>query len=162
MIVLGVMKYSQITDDLFIGTMPYAKHYAELREMGVCLVINMRVERRPRPDPGSPPVRSMWLPTFDTPLFPIPIHVLVRGAKAALQVIETGGRVYVHCAAGRHRGVAMGAAILIAQGYTAEGAMQLITQQRAVADPYIWYIRRRIERFAQRWNPLEGGHPANG
>ena len=162
MIVLGVMKYSQITDDLFIGTTPYAEHYPELREMGVSLVINIRIERRPRPDPGSPPVRSLWLPTFDTPLLPIPIHVMERGAKAALQVIDTGGRVYVHCAAGRHRGVAMGAAILIAQGHSAAEAMQLIKGQRPVADPYIWYIRRQIERFAQRWNALGSGHPASG
>ena len=162
MIVLGVMKYSQITEDLFIGTTPYAEHYAELREMGVSLVINMRIERRPRPDPGSPPVRSLWLPTFDTPLLPIPIHVLERGAKAALQEIRAGGKVYVHCAAGRHRGVAMGAAILISQGHSAAEAMQLIKGQRPVADPYIWYIRRRIERFAQRWNALGGGHPASG
>jgi hypothetical protein len=158
MVVLGVMKYSQITGDLFIGTTPSGGHYAELREKGVALVINMRMERRPRPDPGSPPVRSLWLPTLDTPLIPIPIHVLERGAKAALKVIDTGGRVYVHCAAGRHRGVAMGAAILIAQGYSAAGAMQLIKQQRVVADPYIWYIRRRIERFAQRWQSRRAGH----
>ena len=162
MIVLGVMDYSQITKNLFIGTTPFTEHYAELREMGVALVINMRFERRPRLDPGSPPVRSLWLPTFDTPLIPIPIHVLERGAKAALQVINAGGRVYVHCAAGRHRGVAMGAAILIAQGLSAAGAMQLIVQRRAVADPYTWYIRRRIERFAQRWQAHDAGHPASG
>jgi len=162
MVVLGVMDYSQISGDLFIGTTPFAEHYAELRDMGVALVINMRIERRPRPDPGSPPVRSLWLPTFDTPLLPIPIHILERGAKAALQVINNGGRVYVHCAAGRHRGVAMGAAILIAQGYSAAGAMQLITQRRAVADPHIWYIRRRIERFAKRWQAHGGGLQING
>lgn len=156
------MDYSQINGDLYIGTTPYAEHYNELRDMGVALVINMRIELRPRPDPGFPPIRSMWLPTFDTPLFPIPIHVLERGAKAALQVINTGGRVYVHCAAGRHRGVAMGAAILIAQGLSAADAMQLITQHRAVADPYIWYIRRRIERFAQRWRAQDVGLSANG
>lgn len=158
MVALGVMKYSQITGDLFIGTTPYGQHYAELREMGVALVINMRIERRPRPDPGSPAVRSLWLPTFDTPLIPIPIHVLERGVTAALKVIDTGRRVYVHCAAGRHRGVAMGAAILIAQGYSAAGAMHLIKQQRVVADPDVWYIRRRIERFAQRWQARRTGH----
>jgi len=60
-----------------------------------------------------------------------------------------------------HRGVAMGAAILIAQGLPAVEAMQLIKQRRAVADPYIWYIRRRIERFAQRWQAYDASHLAS-
>jgi hypothetical protein len=38
---------------------------------------------------------------------------------AALETIRQGGKVYAHCQRGRHRGVAMGAAILIALGYSA-------------------------------------------
>jgi dual specificity MAP kinase phosphatase len=145
------MDFSQITDHLFIGTTPRSEAYHTLRNLGVQLVINMRVERRPHPDLHDPPIPALWLPTFDTPLFPIPIRSLERGAQAALKTLDKGGKVYVHCAKGSHRGVAMGAAILIAQGYTPEEAMELIMERREVADPHAWYIKRRILRFAERW-----------
>jgi hypothetical protein len=65
---------------------------------------------------------------------------------------HAGGKVYAHCAKGRHRGVAMGAAILIAQGYDPDTAMNLIKLQRPSADPDLFYIRSRILRFAQAWS----------
>jgi hypothetical protein len=51
----------------------------------------------------------------------------------------------------------MGSAILIARGYTPEDAMDLIKSLRGVADPHIWYIRRRILRFAQVWDHRQRG-----
>ncbi len=145
------MNFSQITDQIFVGTTPGPEDYHVLRELGVRLVINMRVERRPSPDPHQPPLPVLWLPTFDTPLLPIPIRTLHRGVTAALKVLKDGGGVYTHCAAGVHRSVAMGAAILIATGYTFEEAIGLIKQRRSIADPHTWYIRKRIERFAASW-----------
>ncbi|HET7144017.1 MAG TPA: hypothetical protein VFI68_08370, partial [Anaerolineales bacterium] len=117
---------------------------------------NMRVEYRPRRDLHPDPLQLLWLPTFDSPLIPISIKFLHRGAKAALETIRDGGKVYAHCAGGVHRGVAMGAAILIAQGYQAGSAMQLIKSQRAFADPYAFYIRPRIIKFASQWNTSVG------
>lgn len=146
------MDLSKITPDLFIGTTPSVGDYARLHELGVKLVINMRWEHRPRPDPHNPPLSFLWLRTIDSPFFPIPLRALQRGAQAALEAIRNGGKVYAHCAGGRHRGVAMGAAILIAQGYKAEDAMQLIKSCRAYADPHAFYIRPRILRFARQWN----------
>ena len=146
------MNFSPITDDLFIGTTPSPTDYNQLRDLGVKLVINMRVEFRPHKDPHYSPLKLLWLPTFDSPFLPISIRYLHRGAKAALETISRGGKVYAHCAGGVHRAVAMGAAILIAQGYEAESAMQLIKSQRAFADPYAFYIRPRIIKFASQWN----------
>jgi hypothetical protein len=125
------MNFSPITDDLFIGTTPSANDYDRLRELGVRLVINMRFEYRPRIDLHADPIRSLWLPTFDYPLLPIPIKA---------------------CAGGRHRGVAMGAAILIAQGYDPHAAMTLIKERRQIADPFAFYIRPRILKFARQWD----------
>ena len=150
------MEFSAITDDLFIGTTPHPAEYDLLRRMGVRLVINMRFDRPPAPDPGQPPLDLLWLPTFDTPLLPIPIRMLTRGAEAALAAIKDGGRVYVHCLKGRHRGVAMGAAVLIAQGASPAQAMQLIKSRRPLADPDAAYIRWRIHLFARRWTASAG------
>jgi protein-tyrosine phosphatase len=73
------------------------------------------------------------------------------GARTALETIQKGGKVYVHCAAGRHRGVAMGACILVALGHDPHEAMQLIKTQRPIADPFMFYIRDRILKFARHW-----------
>jgi hypothetical protein len=148
------LNFSPITDDLFIGETPRPSDYELLRELGVDLVINMRFERRPFFDWHTPPLRFLWLPTFDTPGLVIPVGYLVRGVRAALETIHNGGKVYAHCQKGRHRGVAMGASILIALGYDPSEAMELIKQQRPVADPDIFYIRRRIMRFADTWQRL--------
>lgn len=146
------MDYSKITETLFIGTTPSSEDYPILRDLGVRLVINMRLEHPPYRDHHVPPIQTMWLPTIDSPLFPMPVSILRRGAVAALKMIEEGGKVYTHCASGVHRGAAMGAAILIAQGHTPQEAIQLIVQRRMKADPKIWYIYRQIVRFADKWD----------
>jgi protein-tyrosine phosphatase len=125
--------------------------YNDLRELGVKLVINMRVEYRPRMDVYQNPIQLLWLPAFDSPLIPISINHLHRGAQAALETIQSGGKVYAHCAGGRHRGVAMGACILIALGHDPHSAMELIKEKRSQADPFAFYIRPRILKFANQW-----------
>ncbi len=47
--------------------------------------------------------------------------------------------------------MAMGAAVLIAQGYDAREAMALIKRKRGVADPEVFYIRWRIMGFERKW-----------
>jgi len=145
------MNFSQITDDLFVGSMPRLKDYDTLRDLGVRLIINMRFSLGPKLDSHHMPIQTMWLRSIDSPLFPISIRKLTRGAQAALETIRDGGKVYTHCAYGRHRGVAMGACILIAQGYDPHEAMQLIAARRTVADPFAYYIRPRIIKFARQW-----------
>lgn len=145
------MDFSPITDGLIIGTTPTTDDYDTLRELGVALVINMRGERPPHPDGHKPPMPTLWLHTFDSPLLPISLRSLRRGVQAALERLDRGEKVYTHCAAGVHRSVAMAAAILIAQGLTAQEAMALIKDRRQVADPHKWYIRWRILRFSETW-----------
>ena len=149
------MNFSQITDDLFIGTTPRRRDYETLRGLGVRLVINMRFTRGPKPRFRDLQIQYLWLRTFDNPLIPIPFRAFTRGVNAALEVIHSGGKVYVHCAHGRHRSVAMGAAILIAQGMSAAEAIKLIKERRLAADPDIFYIRRRIHFFERRWHSIK-------
>ena len=146
------MNFSKITDTLFIGDTPRREEYETLRDLGVRLIINMRFDRRPAMDLHRPPLDFLWLRTFDNPVLPIPIRSLMRGVHAALETIHAGGKVYTHCARGRHRGVAMGASILIALGYDPEQAIELIKRRRPIADPDVFYIRRRILRFAHAWS----------
>lgn len=145
------MDFSKITNDLFIGASPRQEDYQLLHDLGVRLVINMRWEHRLPPDTHEQPLSILWLPAFDNPIFLIPIRKLVRGARAALETIRDGGKVYTHCAHGRHRGVAMGAAVLIAQGNSPQEAIEMIKVNRPIADPDVFYIRDRIFRFARQW-----------
>ena len=85
----------------------------------------------------------------------------MRGTRAALETIRDGGKVYAHCAYGRHRGVAMGACILIAQGHDPQAAMELIVKRRSVANPFAYYIRPRILKFAREWVGRGGVLPPN-
>lgn len=149
------MNFSQITDDLFIGNMPTVREYDHLRDLGVQLIINMRFSRGPAPDPHPTPMHTLWLRSLDSPFFPISMRSLTRGAHAALETIRNGGKVYSHCAYGKHRSVAMGACILIAQGMDTLAAMELIKSRRAIADPDAFYIRPRILKFTNEWQMLQ-------
>ena len=154
------MNYSPITENLIVGTSPARRDFDLLRELGVTLVINMRWMPGPKPPADDPALRYIRFRTFDNPFLPIPLRALVQGVQLALEEIKSGGKIYTHCAKGRHRSVAMAAAILIAQGRPLEEAMLLIKQQRPIADPNAFHIRRRIELFAQQW-PLLLPKPAN-
>jgi protein tyrosine phosphatase (PTP) superfamily phosphohydrolase (DUF442 family) len=146
------MDFSRITDSLYVGTTPTQEDFRRLHELGVRLVINMRLLFGQAPSRALSSIRYVRLRTFDNPLLPIPSAALVHGTRTALEVVAQGGVVYTHCSRGRHRSVAMAAAILIAQGYTPEGAMQRIREQRAVADPGASHIQPRILEFARVWH----------
>ncbi len=77
--------------------------------------------------------------------------MLWRGVRAAIPVIDRGEKVLIHCKSGVHRSVAMSACILIARGLPAGEAMQLIVDQRPVADPHAPHIESRIRLFEQEW-----------
>jgi protein-tyrosine phosphatase len=145
------MNFSKITDDVLVGTTPGAADFERLRDLGVRLVINMRLLRGSPPGEEDATLQYLRLRTFDNPLFPIPTGALVRGVRAALEVIRGGGSVYTHCSRGRHRSVAMAAAILIAQGQSPEAAMALIKERRPQADPGAAHIRPRILKFSELW-----------
>ena len=142
---------SQITEYLYISAWPKGDHATDIIKLGVRLVLSMHWVK-PSKTLGNPPVELIWLPTIDFPLTPIPISKLWRGVEAALPIIKEKGAVLVHCRAGVHRSVAMACCILIGMGYTAEGAMQLVTEKREAADPYAWHIQTRIYKFENIWH----------
>jgi len=92
------------------------------------------------------------VPSIDSPLTPISIRGLQRGVEAAIPVLAEGGGVLCHCREGKHRSVAMACSILIAQGCSAESAMDLVDSKRAIADPRAFWIAPRIRKFERAWN----------
>jgi protein tyrosine phosphatase (PTP) superfamily phosphohydrolase (DUF442 family) len=146
------MDISQITDYLFVGAEPCHDDVTEIQAQNVRLVISMMGERRPHRVFDESPLGSLWLPSYDTFFTPISITNLIKGVESAQKVIQSGARVLVHCQQGRHRSVIMAAAILIANGHSAEQAMTLLSARRQIADPRAWYVRRQIHRFEKYWH----------
>lgn len=144
------MDISQINDYLYIASLPRAEDAEAIRDRNVSLIINM-IFIRPPSVYTQPPFRMLTLRTFDFVLLPIPIAKLRKGVEVALPVIQDGESVLIYCHAGRHRSVAMGACILIAMGYTADEAMQIVREGRAVADPHAGHIERQIRKFEDEW-----------
>ena len=145
------MDISEITNYLYVGAGPEVRDAEPLLGLGVRLIISMRGEKRPPAALAQPQLQVLWLRTYDVFFMPIPVSKLMEGVQAALPVIQNGGRVLVHCQRGRHRSVAMGAAILIAMGASAEEAMALLQARRKIADPHAPHIQRQIKKFEQVW-----------
>ncbi len=151
----GAIDLSPITDGLFVSDWPDESDAPVLEERGIRLLLSMHW-RRPAPVYRRPPFSTVWLPTIDSPITPLPLPTLRAGVLAALPALKRGEGVLAHCVFGRHRGVAMGCCVMIGLGYSAADAMALVGERRAVADPYVWYIRRRIEAFERDWKLHRG------
>ena len=141
---------SRITEYLYISAWPESQHVDEILSLNIRLILSMHWQR-PAKSLRQPPIQLLWLPTFDTPITPIPLSTLVRGVDAALPVIREGKAVLSHCRYGVHRSVAMACCVLIGNGLSADEAMRLISASRDVADPYAGYIQKRIIMFEQHW-----------
>jgi protein-tyrosine phosphatase len=146
------MDISKITESLYVSAELQPFHSNEVDTRHISLIISMIGRRYPPKLFEQPPYNFLWLKTFDSVLFPIPMKSLMQGVRVALPIIKDGGKVLVYCAKGRHRSIAMTAAILIAMGYTAHEAMELICAQRKSADPNVWHIARRIRKFEKHWH----------
>jgi hypothetical protein len=144
------LNISEVTSYLFISSFPKREHMEQIRGLGVRLIISMYL-LKPDRSLGTAPLRLLWMPVVDSPLMPIPLGVFRVGVRAALPVIDAGGKVLVHCRWGIHRSVAMACCILIGKGYTSNEAVALVKRQRAVADPEARHILNRILKFEQDW-----------
>lgn len=141
---------SQVAESVFISAWPESQHVDEILALNIRLVLSMHW-MRPSRALGRPPLRLLWLPTFDSPLAPMPMAFLHRGVEAALPVIQEGYGVLAHCGYGIHRSVAMTCCVLIGTGLRADEAMELVKTQRPVADPYARHIQARIRKFEREW-----------
>jgi dual specificity phosphatase 12 len=149
------LDFSEVTDFLAISAWPKAEHINEIQNLGVHLILSMHWWK-PSKTLETQEIKLLWLPTFDNPIFRIPISTLLRGVNASKPVIQSDGKILVHCQAGVHRSVAMACCILISTNMTADQAMRLVKQKRPIADPDIWYIQSRIRKFERMLieNPL--------
>ena len=149
---------SQITDFLYVGSKVRRENYQALEAVQPELVISMiggsahsKLKRHDR-------IIFLTLRSIDSFFTPIRMRKLLQGVRVAMPVINRGGKVLVYCVQGKRRSVTMAAAILIARGYTAKQASELIKEKRQVADPTRWYVKWRISRFEKVYNRRQTQH----
>jgi hypothetical protein len=141
MTIISGTDVTPITDYLYISAWPRGDFAKKIGEMNVRLVLSMHWIK-PSSSMGQPPLKLLWLPTFDNFLMLMPIPTLQRGVEAALPVVTEGYRVLVHCRA---------CCVLIGKGLSADESMKLVKEKRSVADPYARHIQPRIYLFEQQW-----------
>jgi protein-tyrosine phosphatase len=146
-----MLDISKVTDYLYVGSKVEKEQADELKVFNFNLIISMIGQMAPDKIYTLPPFKILWIKTYDTFFIHISIKKLLMGVDAALPIIQNKGKVLVFCMLGKHRSIAMGAAILISMGYTSKEAINLLTTARKAADPKMWYIRSQIMAFEKYW-----------
>ena len=136
---LGVRRWwDPIDEHLYLGARPMRGDPDRFSGLGITGVVNM-CEEMPGPvvDYERLGIEQLWLPTTDFQ-HPIADHVQ-QGADFIEQHRLDGGKVYVHCKAGRARSATIVLWWLVKFGkLSPEEAQRLILQARPHSNPYIF------------------------
>ncbi|GAB4532109.1 MAG: hypothetical protein Kow0063_12220 [Anaerolineae bacterium] len=148
-----VLRYCPVTPQLYVGGQINARGWAWLAAQGLTADLNMRSEFDDAAH-GIAPQSYLWLPTDDD--HAPGLEQLHRGVAFMHQVIEGGGRVYVHCASGVGRAPTMAAAYLVSTGLSPDQAWALIRAARPFIKPTPSQVAV-VEQFASEQLSSEGG-----
>jgi protein-tyrosine phosphatase len=128
------------------------QNMADAVRAGITHVIDMQVEFDDTPLAEPHGVVVLWN-AVDDDFQPKPPEVFQRGVEFALDALDRKDtKLYVHCAAGVHRGPMMTLAILCALGWKFNDAVDLIQTRRPVADfpdVYVDSVKRYLEQQAK-------------
>jgi predicted protein tyrosine phosphatase len=151
-----MVRYSQITPDVFIGPQYRRAGKRRLEKLGVTGGVNMRIEFDDAAQ-NLALARYCYLPTIDDDA-PTLEH-LEEGIEFIQQVISEGGKVYIHCAGGIGRAPTMAAAYFVSQGHSLDEAINLIKKSR----PFISITPVQLEQL-RKFERAYGrnGHNLNG
>src|ERR1700726_3668315 len=141
------MDITWVTDRIAVGGGIWnADNMAAVSRAGITHIIDMQIEFDDTPLAEPFGVVVCWNPVDDDfePKHP---EVFERGVSFALAALqEDGAKLFIHCAAGVHRGPMMALALLGVMGSTVEDAVDLIERLRPVADFADVYVQS-VEGF---------------
>ena len=121
---------------------------ASVARAGVTHIIDMQLEFDDTSLAEPFGISVLWNPTDDDFSRKDP-ELFRRGVDFSLAALEyERARLFVHCAAGVHRASMMTLAILCAQGWDIDEAMQTIIARRPVVDFADVYVQS-VQRFLQ-------------
>ncbi len=138
-----------VTGRIAVGGMIWtAEKMAVVAQAGVTHILDMQLEFDDTPLAEPHGIKVLWNP-IDDDFLPKPPQVFQRGVEFALEALdEEGTKLFVHCAAGVHRGPMMTLAVLCSLGWTLGDAMCLIEGKRRAVDFADVYVRS-VEKFLQ-------------
>jgi protein-tyrosine phosphatase len=140
------MDLTWLTDRIAVGGGIWnAENMAKVGEAGITHVIDMQLEFDDRPLAGASGIAVLWNPTDDD-FEPKPAELFQCGVEFAEAALGADGKLFIHCAAGVHRGPMMAAAVLSTMGWELKDAIALIETRRPLADFPEVYVRS-LEEF---------------
>lgn len=152
-------RLSEVTPRIFVGGQPALSFWSDLKDWGVCAVVNMRGEYNysVKVDPLGLPLEFLHLPTVDNEA-PSLIH-LEQGVDFIRDHVQRDEGVYIHCWEGLGRGPTMAAAYLVSTGLTPDQAWEKIRETRPFIRP-TEVQRKQLEAFVAHYKPDEAPKPA--
>jgi protein-tyrosine phosphatase len=144
------MDITWLTDRIAVGGGIWtADNMAKVALAGVTHIIDMQIEFDDTPLAEAHGIQVLWNPTDDD--FEVKDAALfrrgVKFAEAALQ--EPESKLFIHCAAGVHRGPMMTLAILASMGWAVNDAKELIEARRPLVDFADVYMRSVEDYLAE-------------
>ena len=142
------MDMTLVTDRIAVGGGIWnEQNMIAVVKAGVTHVINMQIEFDDRPLCQPYGVEVLWNATDDD-FQPKSAALLDKGVQFARNALASpGNKVYIHCAAGVHRAPMMTLALLRAEGWTLEDALETVQSLRPVvdwADVYVESVEKYI------------------
>lgn len=131
--------WSWIDDRLLLGALPFPSHVPALKKLGITGVVNLCAEYRGASAAlQGAGIEELYLPVID--FTPPDLEQVRKGVEFIRRHLEAGGKVYVHCKAGRGRSANIVLCYLMArEGLTPAAALARILDRRP-------HINRRLHR----------------
>ncbi|HEY1677885.1 MAG TPA: dual specificity protein phosphatase [Candidatus Sulfotelmatobacter sp.] len=129
------MDISWLTERIAVGGGIWnPENMAKVAAAGITHVIDMQTEFDDTPLAGPFGIEVLWNPTDDD-FESKPAALFRHGVEFAERALERDeAKIFIHCAAGIHRGPMMALAVLASTGWSMEDAIELIETRRPVAD----------------------------
>jgi dual specificity MAP kinase phosphatase len=138
---------NDITDQLYVGGFIDAHDWAALNELGVTVDVNLQAERHDH-FAAHNPENYLWLPTMDHTA--PDLDAMDRGVAYVQRALRNGDKILIHCHAGMGRSALLCAAVLVAEGHSADEAWAIVKARRPIAHLHREQ-RAALKAFASRW-----------
>ena len=144
------MDITWLTDRIAVGGGIWsAENMAKVAKEGITHIIDMQIEFDDTALAKEHGIEVLWNPTDDD-FESKPAGLFRRGVEFATRALnENGAKLFIHCAAGVHRGPMMALAVLASMGWDLEDARELIERRRPAADLAPVYVES-VEKFLGR------------
>ena len=128
---LGIRHWwDPIDDHVILGARPFPRDVARLAELGVTAVVNTCEEYDgPLRQYEEAGIEQLHVPTID--FTPPTLESVCQSVRFIEQQVADGGKVYVHCKAGRGRSATIAICwLMAAHGMTIDEAQQRLLERR--------------------------------